>query len=65
MANRSQSELLESFADFATRQKLSPVLRAGFEAHVRLAGGNFNYRRPEEWAALYSDFMVADRRRHR
>lgn len=52
-----------SFAEYADTRRLSSLLKAGFEAHVRQSRGNFNYATSDEWDALYRTFTTADRRR--
>lgn len=53
-----------SFAAFAQDAGLTPMQRAGFEAHVQFGeGSNFNLRPRAEWARMLRTFRDAPRRR--
>lgn len=52
-----------SFGEFVSEKRMSPTLKRGFQMHVRMHAGDFNYRRPHEWEQLHREFLTADRSR--
>ena len=54
-----------SLKEFCEHKGLRPLMRRGFQAHVRLNLGNFNFRSVSEWESHYATFQTADRSRRR